>query len=223
MSDDLPNDSPEDRPLQQIEHSAATARVLDSIGRGVFATGAVVLHGPNEFMVDFIQSMVRPSRVAARVILPPKVAEQFTAALGEALGKYAQSFGGLPADPARQAAQKAAQQGQAAAAGANPDQPAAAGQPAGAAGAGASGGAEGRGAAPRQEPPIADIYEQLKLPDEMLGGAYANVVSITHTSSEFCFDFVAQFFPRSAVTARVYMAAARVPDLHGSLKRSTGM
>ncbi len=210
MNDDPSHDSPEDRPLQQIEHSAATARVLDSIGRGVFATGAVVLHGPNEFMVDFIQSMVRPSRVAARVILPPKVAEQFTAALGEALGKYAQSFGGPPADPARQAAQKAAQQGQAAAAGANPDQPAAAGQPAGAAG----------GA--RQEPPIADIYEQLKLPDEMLGGAYANVVSITHTSSEFCFDFVAQFFPRSAVTARVYMAAARVPDLHASLKRSTG-
>jgi hypothetical protein len=34
---------------------------------------------------------------------------------------------------------------------------------------------------------------------------------------------VAQFFPRSAVTARVYMAAARVPDLHASLKRSTGM
>jgi hypothetical protein len=210
MSDAPANDSPEDRPLQQIEHSAATARVLDSIGRGVFATGAVVLHGPNEFMVDFIQSMVRPSRVAARVILPPKVAEQFTTALGEALGKYAQSFGGPPSDPARKAAQKAAQQGQAAAAGANPDQPGAAGQPAGAAG----------GA--RQEPPIADIYEQLKLPDEMLGGAYANVVSITHTASEFCFDFVAQFFPRSAVTSRVYMAAARVPDLYASLKRSTG-
>jgi hypothetical protein len=206
MSDNPPNDSPEDRPLQQIEHSAATARVLDSIGRGVFATGAVVLHGPNEFMVDFIQSMVRPSRVAARVILPPNVAEQFTAALGEAIGKYAQSFGGPPADPARQAVQKAAQSGQAAAAGAG-------------AGAGAAQGAAG-GA--RQEPPIADIYEQLKLPDEMLGGAYANVVSITHTASEFCFDFVAQFFPRSAVTARVYMAAARVPDLHASLKRSTG-
>jgi hypothetical protein len=211
MSDDPSNKSPEDRPLQQIEHSTATARVLDAVGRGVFATGAVVLHGPNEFVVDFIQSMVRPSRVAARVILPPKVAEQFTAALGEALGKYDQSFGGPPADPARQAANKTAHSGQAAAAVANPHQPAAAGQPAGAA-----------GGAPRQEPPIADIYEQLKLPDEMLGGAYANVVSITHTSSEFCFDFVAQFFPRSAVTARVYMAAARVPDLHGSLKRSTG-
>jgi hypothetical protein len=205
---DLP---PDDRPLQQIEHSSATARVPDPVGRGVFATAAVVLHGANEFVIDFIQSIVHPSRVAARVILPPKVAEQFTAALGEALGKYAQSFGGPPADPARQAAQKAAQQGQPAAAGANPDQPGAAGQPAGAA-----------ANAPRQEPPIADIYEHLKLPDEMLGGSYANVVSITHTASEFCFDFIAQVFPRSAVTARVYMAAARTPELLASLKRSTG-
>ena len=193
---------PDDRPLQQIEHSAATARVPDPVGRGVFATAAVVLHGPNEFTIDFIQSIVHPSRVAARVILPPKVAVQFTAALGEAIGKSPQSFGGPPRDPSRPAAPKQ-------------DQPGEAGQPAEQTAGAAAGGA-------RQEPPIADIYEQLKLPDEMLGGVYANVVSITHTGSEFCFDFIAQFFPRSAVTARVYMAASRVPDLHGSLKRSTG-
>ncbi len=205
---DLP---PDDRPLQQIEHSSATARVPDPVGRGVFATAAVVLHGANEFVIDFIQSIVHPSRVAARVILPPKVAGQFTAALGEALGKYAQSFGGPPPDPTRPAASKQ-------------DQPAAEGQSAGGAGQpGAAAGQAGAAAnAPRQEPPIADIYEHLKLPDEMLGGSYANVVSITHTASEFCFDFIAQVFPRSAVTARVYMAAARAPELLASLKRSTG-
>ena len=41
-----------------------------------------------------------------------------------------------------------------------------------------------------------------KLPDDMLGGVYANMASISHTENEFCFDFIAQFFPRSAVTAR---------------------
>ncbi len=71
-----------------------------------------------------------------------------------------------------------------------------------------------------QQAPIADIYDNLKLPDEMLGGVYANMASISHTESEFCFDFIAQFFPRSAVTARVYMAAPRVPELLSSLKRS---
>lgn len=200
MSNDSSDKPPEDRPLQQIEHSTATARVPDPVGRGVFATAAVVLHGPNEFTLDFIQSIVHPSRVAARVILPPKVAMQFTAALGEAIGKYTQSFGSPPREPSRPAAPKP-----------NP-----AGDPA-ASQAGNAGGA------PRQEPPIADVYGQLKLPDEMLGGVYANMVSITHTGSEFCLDFVAQVFPRSAVTARVYMAATRVPDLHASLKRSTGI
>lgn len=200
MSTD-PSDEPNpDRPLQQIEHSSATARVPDAVGRGVFATAAVVLHGPNEFTLDFLQSIVHPSRVAARVILPPKVAGQFTVALGEALAKYAQSFGGPPREPSRPAGPK-------------PGQPGAAGQPGGEAAPAPS--------APRQEPPIADIYEQLKLPDEMLGGSYANVVSISHTGSEFCFDFIAQVFPRSVVTARVYMAATRIPDLLTSLKRST--
>jgi hypothetical protein len=71
-----------------------------------------------------------------------------------------------------------------------------------------------------QQAPIADIYDNLKLPDDMLGGVYANMASISHTGSEFCFDFIAQFFPRSAVTARVYMAAPRVPELLSSLKRS---
>lgn len=196
MSTDPSDIPPEDRPLQQIEHSTATARVPDPVGRGMFATAAVVLHGPNEFTLDFIQSIVHPSRVAARVVLPPKVAMQFTAALGEAIGKYTQSFGSPPREPSRAA-----------------PLPSPAGDPTASKPAGSS---------PRQEPPIADLYEQLKLPDEMLGGVYANMVSITHTGSEFCFDFVAQVFPRSAVTARVYMAAPRVPDLHASLKRSTG-
>lgn len=56
----------------------------------------------------------------------------------------------------------------------------------------------------------------------MLGGAYANLVTINQTGSEFCFDFIAKLYPRAAVTSRVYMAAARVPDLLASLQRSIG-
>lgn len=59
-------------------------------------------------------------------------------------------------------------------------------------------------------PNIDDVYDQLKLPDEMLGGAFANVVMIRHTPEEFCFDFIANFYPRSVVAARVYMAAGRI-------------
>ena len=210
-----------EQPLQQIQHSSATARIPDEVGRGVFATAVIVLHGANEYTIDFVQSLARPNRVAARVILPPAVASQFVIALEQAIEKYTASYGQPPREPRPPQAPVAP-----------PPQPAEA-----AAGGGQAGGSQASGGqadggqaaggqpAPRPAPqpaPIADIYENLKLPDDMLGGVYANMASISHTASEFCFDFIAQFFPRSAVTARVYMAAPRVPELLGSLKRSIG-
>jgi len=223
MTDESVPDPTPEQPLQQIQHSSATARIPDQIGRGVFATAVIVLHGANEYTIDFVQSLARPNRVAARVILPPAVASQFVIALEQSLEKYTASFGQPPLEP--RPAQPAPQPAQAAEA-----------APAAAAGSGeqASGGSSSSGPAASsqpqptarpatpQQPPIADIYDNLKLPDEMLGGVYANMASISHTASEFCFDFIAQFFPRSAVTARVYMAAPRVPELLGSLKRSIG-
>jgi len=205
-----------EQPLQQIQHSSATARIPDDVGRGVFATAVIVLHGANEYTIDFVQSLARPNRVAARVILPPAVASQFVIALEQAIEKYTASYGQPPREP-------------------RPPQPAplpqeapAASAAGGTSGEGDAGGGQAAGGQPAPRPaapqpaPIADIYENLKLPDDMLGGVYANMASISHTASEFCFDFIAQFFPRSAVTARVYMAAPRVPELLGSLKRSIG-
>lgn len=221
MTDEPTPDPAPEQPLQQIQHSSATARIPDDVGRGVFATAVIVLHGANEYTIDFVQSLARPNRVAARVILPPAVASQFVIALEQALEKYTASYGQPPREP-RPPQPPAAP----------PPQPAEAAAGGGQAGGDqASGGQAGGGQAaggqpaPRPAPqpaPIADIYENLKLPDEMLGGVYANMASISHTASEFCFDFIAQFFPRSAVTARVYMAAPRVPELLGSLKRSIG-
>jgi len=167
-------------PLEQVHHSPATARVPDPIGRGVFATGVIVLHGANEFTIDFVQSLAPPSRVAVRVNLPPAVASQFALTLEQALGTFTESYGQPPRAPG-----------------------AAAGPP-----------------APAPSQPIAEAYDSLKLPDDMLGGVYANVVSISNTGSEFCFDFIAQLFPRAVVTARVYLAAPRAPELLASLKRS---
>jgi hypothetical protein len=68
--------------------------------------------------------------------------------------------------------------------------------------------------------PISEVYEHLKLPDEMLSGVYANTVVISHTGAEFCFDFITSFFPRSAVAARIYMACPHVVEFSESLTRS---
>jgi hypothetical protein len=49
---------------------------------------------------------------------------------------------------------------------------------------------------------------------------YANTVVISHSPAEFCFDFVTSFYPRSAVSGRVYLATPHVPELLDSLIRA---
>lgn len=63
-----------------------------------------------------------------------------------------------------------------------------------------------------------EIYDDLKIRDELLSGSYANAVMIGHGPHEFSFDFITNFYPHSAVSARVFLAAGQVPRLYDSLK-----
>ena len=189
MSDsELP---PDEQPLETVQPSSVTARVPDSVGTGVFATGVVVLQGPTEVMIDFIQGVANPRRIARRVVMPLAVALQFLDALESNLARYAETFGAVPKEPSPVVNPSAVSSV------ASPVSP-----------------------QPVSPQPVSDIYSQLKVEDEVLGGVYANTVSIAHNGSEFHFDFINRCFPRSVVTSRVYMAAPRVPGLLGSLKRS---
>jgi hypothetical protein len=166
---------------EEIQHSQVSAVVPERVARGVFSTGAVVVQGAHEFILDFLLRMSQPQQVAARIVLPPGVVAQFIAALTDNLNNYQSKYGApiIPNGPA--------------------------GQP----------------AAPPPSPVSAqDLYEQLKLQDDVLSGNYANAVMIGHTPCEFCFDFITTFFPRSAVSSRVFMAAPGVPRLLDSLKHS---
>lgn len=172
-----PNPSGDPGPYtQEIRHSQVSARVPEKVGRGVFSTGALVLQGPHEFVIDFVVRMANPHQVAARVVLPISLLPSFLAALRENLHNYQSKFGPPAALP--------------------PPPP---------------------GVTP---PPIDEIYDQLKLPDDMLSGTYANAVMIAHSPSEFCFDFITNFYPRSAVSSRVYLSAPQVPGLLNTLTRS---
>jgi len=73
---------------------------------------------------------------------------------------------------------------------------------------------------PAVPPPIEEIYSQLKLPDDMMSGVYANAVMIAHSPDEFYLDFITSFYPRSAVSCRVYLSAPQVPGLLNTLSRS---
>jgi hypothetical protein len=69
-------------------------------------------------------------------------------------------------------------------------------------------------------PPVQEIYEQLKLSEDQLSGVYANGVMISHTAAEFGFDFITNFYPRSAVSCRVFLSAPQVPSLLATLTSS---
>lgn len=91
----------------------------------------------------------------------------------------------------------------------------------------AQGGQPGQGFLPPEPAPTApqvrrasaqEIYDDLKLRDEILSGSYANAVMIGHGPHEFSFDFITNFYPHSAVSARVFLAAGQVARLAESLK-----
>jgi hypothetical protein len=70
------------------------------------------------------------------------------------------------------------------------------------------------------QPNLAEVYEQLKISEEVAVGAYANTLMISHTASEFCLDFILDAFPRPTVTQRVYLTAMQVPQFLNTLKRT---
>lgn len=183
MSQQPPGDTPENQPApdtitQDIQFSQVSARVPEKVSPGVHSSGVLLLNGPNEFILDFLQQLVQPPKVAARVVMTPQVLESFARALEENNGLYEQKFGAPPAMPA----------------------------PAPASGA--------------KPTPIDELYAHLKLPDEMLAGVYANAVMISHSASDFVLDFLATFYPRSAVSARVFMSAKQIPPLLGTMRQA---
>ena len=161
---------------QRIRHQQVSARVPEDVARGTFATGALVMQGPHEFIIDFIQTVTRPHQVSSRVILPTSILARMVEALKQNLDTYSTRFGApqeLPKPPQ-----------------------------------------------PQKPPSVEEIYEHLKLADEIASGTYANTVMITHAPAEFCFDFITSFYPRSAVACRVFMSAQQVPRLLQSLNQS---
>lgn len=159
---------------EQVRVQHVSARVPERVSRGAFSTGAIVMTGGTEFILDFIQNLSTPPSVTARIVMPHATLPQFIEALRKNLDIYRQRFGEPPALPA--------------------------------------------GPAPARQPSAQEIYDELKLSDDLLAGAYANGVMIGHTPSEFKFDFLTNLFPTSAVSARVFMSVPQVPRLLQSLQ-----
>jgi len=225
---EAPRDSEDDddgsEPVQgQVRHSNVSARVPEDIGNGVFSNGVMILTGNFEIILDFVLRMGELQRIVSRIVIPHQVAKQFAKALNENIGNYEKRFGPLPPmpkplpkdDPPRvdghsRESSEMIDNGDADPSeglGSSPAIPDPESHP------------ENR-PAPPSKPQIEDIYDDLKLPDEMLSGRYANAVLIRHSGTEFCFDFITNMYPRSAVSARVFLAAPHAGSFLSSLNRS---
>ena len=216
MSTHPENDPPRDdlpEPIHgQVRHSNVSARISDEVSVGVFSNGVMILSGMHESVLDFAMRMGETQRIVTRVILPNPVARQFGTVLQENMRHYESNFGSMPGMPKLRNSEDATAH--------TPDAPRADTHPE------LAGGMAGAHISPESPssisptPSIDDIYDELKIPESVSAGRYANAVMVRHSGTEFCFDFIANFYPRSVVTSRVYMAAPHVPPVLSSILRS---
>jgi Protein of unknown function (DUF3467) len=76
------------------------------------------------------------------------------------------------------------------------------------------------GPPPKTRPTLQEIYENFRLPEDLLSGTYANSVMIGHSSSEFFMDFISGFYPTSAVAARIFMPIQQITRFQNALTSS---
>lgn len=185
-----------------VQHSSLSARVPDAVMQGVFSNGVMILTGQFEVIIDFVLRMGEQQRIVSRCVLPRPVAFQFQLALRENVVNYEARFGGLQgipkAMPIDDESDSIADDEKLPNAGGHPEN-----QP-----------------SPPVQPQIQDLYDELKIPEELMSGRYANAVLIRHSATEFCFDFITNFYPRSAVSARVFLAAPHIRPFLTSLEHA---
>lgn len=58
---------------------------------------------------------------------------------------------------------------------------------------------------------------QVKITDEILKGAYANAMTVSHTKEEFILDFLNLFPPQGVVGARVIMSPGHIKRVVSAL------
>jgi hypothetical protein len=74
---------------------------------------------------------------------------------------------------------------------------------------------------PKTPPPsIEDIYNDLKMSEDVMVGVYANSAMCVHSAMEFDLEFIASSYPKAVVVSRVFLSAPQVPIFLNSLTQS---
>ena len=70
MTQEHSQPAPDENAAQQARLQHVTARVPEVVRRGVFSTGMILITGPTEYVIDFVQNIGQPATVVARVVVP---------------------------------------------------------------------------------------------------------------------------------------------------------
>ena len=215
MTDDGSGSPPP--PSGSVQVQPVAARVSESASRGVFSTGVVLLTGGNEFIVDFVQNLGSPTSVVSRVIIPHGAMARIIEAIERNVEGYEDRFGPIPdglvgvGSEAVEALGRDDSQGQeqeVAPEDLTSEQLVGIGQIASA------------GTTETAGPNAQDIYDDIRLDLDVEAGVYANALMIGHSASEFKLDFIANLYPKSIVTTRVFLSAPQLMRVLASMKRT---
>ncbi len=217
--------------FQNFQHTPVGARVPEKIGRGVFASALMVLQTNELFVLDLLSMTSQPQQVVGRIIMTASSFSQFLAALRLNVKHYESEIGPLkprfvPPHPISHPMPGGLGSGSIVAGGGIGVEAGSAGGHLPQTGGGTMPETPHGHAMSPPPGPITELYEQVRFPEDLLGGTFANAVMIRHTPEEFCFDFISSLYPRPIVVSRVFAAAGRVPSfidaMAGSLERYHG-
>lgn len=94
-----------DDPTAQPSPQIPPPRVDLATSQGAYATGLVILHTRDEFMLDFIAGFSNPPQIVGRVIATPPHLKRMLKALMENFGRHEKTFGGVSVQPENTRAQ----------------------------------------------------------------------------------------------------------------------
>ena len=204
------NPAPESSPEpERVRMQPVSALVPSHLSLGVFSTGVIVMTGKTEFVLDFVQNLGGPGSVVARVICPHVALSNIVDAIQRNVEGFTERFGSHPKPSVTETKVDTQSGGETPEiAGLEQEQWVGAGMP------------ESKGVAEKRTPTPQDVYDDIKLGDDVVAGSYANGLMIGHTSSEFKLDFLANLYPKSIVTSRVFMSAPQLMQLLQTLQRT---
>lgn len=205
-----------DPEAEHPEPKHVSARVPESVAKGEFCTGVVVMASHQELVLDFIQTLVQPNQLVSRVVLPWPTLPSLLKALRHNLENHDRRFGRPQENPPTdekssvvngdEVDEEESDRGGKVATGKQaaegiPDPKSSAPQP----------------LARRFE--AADFYEELRFEDKTLRGVYANGAMINHTEYEFKLDFLSTLHPYPVVVARIFMSEPQMRRFLASLEQ----